>query len=59
MIRKFQNNDLDAVAKIWLDSKKEVHDFIDPCYWERYEDVVKAMFLQAEIYVREEEDTTG
>lgn len=59
MIRKFQNNDLDAVAKIWLDSNKEVHDFIDPCYWERYEDVVKAMFLQAEIYVREEEDTTG
>lgn len=58
MIREFQREDLETVVKIWLDANKEAHDFIDSCYWESYKDAVKEMFLQAEIYVFETEDTT-
>ena len=46
--------DLDSVAKIWLDTNVEVHSFIPSEYWKENLAPVKGMFLQAEMYVYEE-----
>ncbi|MBS6196576.1 MAG: N-acetyltransferase [Clostridiales bacterium] len=53
MIRKFQIEDLDRIAEIWLNSNKEAHDFIPASYWEENFPEVKEMLPQAEIYVCE------
>ena len=53
-IRHLQEDDIDAVAKIWLDTNVEVHSFIPSEYWKGNLTSVKGMFLQAEMYVYEE-----
>ena len=53
-IRHLQEDDTDAVAKIWLDTNVEVHSFIPSEYWKENLTPVKGMFLQAEMYVYEE-----
>lgn len=55
MIRRLENRDLEQTAKIWLDTNREVHDFIPGSYWENHYLMVKEMFLQAEVYVYEAE----
>lgn len=57
MIRKFQDADINEVAKIWLDTNIETHNFIPAQYWQGNFQIVKEMFLQAEIYVYENEET--
>lgn len=54
MIRTFKESDINAVAEIWLDSNIEAHSFITAAYWQKHFEAVKAMLLQAEIYVYEE-----
>lgn len=55
MIRKFQDTDMDRVAEIWLDTNIKTHIFIPAQYWQDNFETVKEMFLQAEIYVYENE----
>lgn len=57
MIRKFQDADINEVAKIWLDTNIKTHNFIPAQYWQGNFQLVKEMFLQAEIYVYENEET--
>ena len=53
MIRHLKETDIDQIADIWLDTNIKAHDFISPQYWQSHFDMVKEMFLQAEIYVYE------
>lgn len=53
MIRKIKQIDIDKVARIWLDTNIKAHHFIPPQYWQNNFDKVKEMFLQAEVYVYE------
>lgn len=53
MIRKLRETDIDQIADIWLDTNIKAHDFIPSQYWHDNFDMVKEMFLQAEIYVYE------
>lgn len=54
MIREIKETDIDQVADIWLDTNIKAHDFIPAQYWHSNFDMVKEMFLQAEIYVYED-----
>lgn len=54
MIRKLQKADVERVADIWLDTNEKAHNFISSQYWKDNFEAVKAMFLQAEVYVYEE-----
>lgn len=56
MIRKLQNSDINSVAEIWLDTNIKAHNFISQQYWIDNFEMVKEMFLQAEIYVYENEE---
>lgn len=53
MIRVLEEKDVDIVAKIWLETNIKVHDFIASNYWKEHYEMVKDMFLQAEVYVYE------
>ena len=53
-IRHLQEDDIDAIAKIWLDTNMEAHSFVPAEYWEGNLALVKEMFLQAEMYVYSE-----
>lgn len=55
MIRELRKTDVEYVAKIWLDTNIKAHDFIPEEYWKSNFAFVKEMFLQAEIYLYEEE----
>lgn len=57
MIRKLRKSDIDIVAKIWLDTNIKAHDFIPRQYWQNNLNMVKDMFLQAKIYLFEDEKT--
>ena len=54
MIRKFEKNDIDRVAELWLETNICAHDFISEMYWKDNFDMVKELFVQAEIYVYED-----
>lgn len=56
MIRRFTNADIDKVADIWLDTNIKAHSFIPAEYWQNHFEIVKEMFMQAEIYVYEDSD---
>ncbi|MDO5337903.1 MAG: N-acetyltransferase [Eubacteriales bacterium] len=51
MIRELKKPDIDEAAGIWLDTNIKAHDFIPMQYWQDNFNSVKQMFLQAEIYV--------
>lgn len=53
MIRVLEEKDVDIVAKIWLETNIKAHDFIASSYWKEHYEMVKDMFLQAEVYVYE------
>lgn len=53
MIRTLKEKDVDIVAKIWLETNIKTHDFIASNYWKEHYEMVKDMFLQAEVYVYE------
>lgn len=56
MIREFQKSDMEKVADIWLDANLNTHNFIPSQYWLSKFEIVKEMFLQAELYVFEKEN---
>lgn len=53
MIRVLEEKDVDTVAKIWLETNIKTHDFIASNYWKEHYEIIKDMFLQAEVYVHE------
>lgn len=53
MIRVLEEKDVDTVAKIWLETNIKAHDFIASNYWKEHYEIIKDIFLQAEIYVYE------
>lgn len=53
MIRKLRKDDIEQVSKIWLDTNINAHNFIDKNYWKDNFEIVKDLFLEAEIYVYE------
>lgn len=53
MIRVLEEKDVDTVAKIWLETNIKAHDFITSNYWKEHYEIIKNMFLQAEVYVYE------
>lgn len=55
MIRRTQAADICRVADIWLDTNIKTHNFIPAQYWQDNFESVKEMFLQAELYVYEDE----
>lgn len=57
MIRKLQKKDIDDVAEIWLDTNISAHEFVPAQYWRDHFELVKEMFLQAEMYVYEDEQS--
>ena len=56
LVRKLQRADLNRVAEIWLDTNINAHNFIAAQYWQNHFKAVKQMFLQAEVYVYEDEN---
>ncbi|MDE6111156.1 MAG: GNAT family N-acetyltransferase, partial [Eubacterium sp.] len=56
MVRIFEEKDLNKVAELWLDTNIKAHNFIPAEYWQNHFEIVKEMFLQAEIYVYEKAD---
>lgn len=55
MIRNYQNSDLDALMKIWLEGNLDAHDFIDSSYWKDNYEQVKKEVPNAQLYVDEED----
>lgn len=55
MIKRMQKEDVDSVAKIWLDTNLETHHFIAPQYWKDNFEAVKEQLSRAEVYVWEDE----
>ena len=53
MIRVLEEKDVDTVAKIWLETNIKTHDFIASNYWKEHYEIIKDMFLQAEVYLYE------
>ena len=53
MIRVLEEKNVDTVAKIWLETNIKAHDFIISNYWKEHYEIIKDMFLQAEVYVYE------
>lgn len=41
------------MVKIWLETNIKTHDFIASNYWKEHYEIIKDMFLQAEVYVYE------
>lgn len=56
MIRRLRREDIGAAADIWLDTNIKAHCFIPEQYWSGHFEAVKEMFLQAEMYVYENEE---
>ena len=53
MIRKFQRDDINKVADIWLDTNIKAHNFIPSQYWKSNFKSVKEALSRSEVYVYE------
>lgn len=56
MIRKMRKDDIESISKIWLDTNIKAHNFINENYWKDNLESVKELFLEAEIYVYEDNE---
>lgn len=57
MIRKLNDNDIDAVMQIWKEENIKAHNFIPKEYWEEKINYVKSILPSAEIYVYIDKNT--
>lgn len=55
MIREFKKEDSNQVMKIWLETNRKTHSFIEQEYWKKNEKEVKKAILDAQVYVYEED----
>lgn len=54
MIRRFEQQDMDAVLDIWLQASLKAHNFIDASFWQSQVDNMRNLYLPAsETYVIE------
>ena len=53
MIRKMNQEELNRVMDIWLETNIKAHNFIPAEYWENNFELVKSLISQAEIYIYE------
>ncbi len=53
MIRKMNQEELNKVMDIWLETNIKAHNFIPAEYWENNFELVKGLISQAEIYIYE------
>ena len=53
MIRKFQRDDINKVADIWLNTNIKAHNFIPSQYWKSNFKSVKEALSRSEVYVYE------
>lgn len=58
MIRKFIEDDLSALMKIWLDTNIKSHNFVSKEYWTNNYEIVKEILPKSEIYVYEDDNTS-
>lgn len=56
MFRNFNNQDIDRIMELWLDTNISAHSFIESEYWTSNYETVKAMMPSATIYVYEEDN---
>lgn len=54
MIREFQENDLNRIMELWLDTNIQAHDFIHKSYWQEHFQEVKEILPSASVSVYEE-----
>ena len=58
MIRAFNEEDTEAVIRIWLEASILSHSFIDKVYWEEKADAMRTLYLPLiEVVVDEDKDT--
>ena len=55
MIRQYDEYDIDALMKIWLDTNIQAHNFISSDYWRSNYDMVRKILPYAEIYVYQDD----
>ena len=55
VIRQYDEYDIDALMKIWLDTKIQAHNFISSDYWRSNYDMVRKILSYAEIYVYQDD----
>ena len=51
MIRKYKDEDLEIIMKIWLEENINTHNFISSQYWKSNYEYVKELLPNAEIWV--------
>ena len=57
MIRQLQNNDIDKIMEIWLESTIDAHKFISKEYWNENYNIVKDMYIpMSKTFVYEDND---
>lgn len=59
MIRAFQEEDTEAVIRIWLDASVQSHSFIDRTYWEEKVDAMRTLYLPLSEIIVDEDTATG
>ncbi len=57
MIRRLNDNNIDAVMQIWKEENIKAHNFIPKEYWEEKFNYVKSILPSAEIYVYIDKNT--
>ena len=55
LIRQYDEYDIDALMKIWLDTNIQAHNFISSDYWRSNYDMVRKILPYAEIYVYQDD----
>ena len=55
VIRQYDEYDIDALMKIWLDTNIQTHNFISSDYWRSNYDMVRKILPYAEIYVYQDD----
>ena len=55
VIRQYDEYDIDALMKIWLDTNIQAHNFISSDYWRSNYDMVRKILPYAEIYVYQDD----
>lgn len=53
LLRRLQNDDIERVMQIWLETNIQAHHYVDESYWKSQYDNVKQMISESEVYVCE------
>ena len=55
VIRQYDEYDIDALMKIWLDTNIQTHNFISSDYWRSNYDMVRKILPYAALYVYQDD----